>query len=118
MAGFSYWMFGTADTAYEDAKKRQQGYNETYQGAVKQALQPYEQLMDVDKTKQLQDDYVGGLSNLDTTQYKVGAPTYDTSSVSDADVQALIDPNVAYQKESARRALESSAAGKGGRWGL
>lgn len=114
MAGFSDWLFGTADTAYDDAKKRQQGYNETYQGTVKQALQPYEQLMDAGKTKQLQNDYVGGLSNLDTTQYKVGAPTYDTSSVSDADVQALIDPNVAYQKESARRALESSAAGKGG----
>lgn len=114
MAGFSDWLFGTSDTAYSDAKKRQQGYNETYQGAVKQALQPYEQLMDVNKTKQLQDNYVGGLSNLDTTQYKANAPTYDTSSVSDADVQALIDPNVAYQKESARRALESSAAGKGG----
>ena len=114
MAGFSDFMFGTADTAYKDAKKRQQGYNETYQGTVKQALQPYEQLMDAGKTKQLQDDYVGGLSNLDTAQYKVGAPTYDTSSVGDADVQALIDPNVAYQKESARRALESSAAGKGG----
>ena len=114
MAGFSDWMFGTADTAYEDAKKRQQGYNETYQRTVKQALQPYETLTDVDKTKKLQDDYVGGLENLDTQQYEVGAPTYDTSSVSDDDVQRLIDPVVAYQKESARKALESSAAGRGG----
>lgn len=114
MAGFTDFMFGTADTAYKDAKKRQQGYNETYQGTVKQALQPYEQLMDVDKTKQLQNDYVGGLEGLDTQQYKVGAPTYDTSSVSDADVQGLIDPNVAFQKESARKTLESSAAGRGG----
>lgn len=114
MAGFTDWMFGTADTAYADAKKRQQGYNETYQGTVKQALQPYETLTDVGKTKQLQNDYVGGLENLDTQQYKVGAPTYDTSSVSDDDVQRLIDPVVAYQKESARKALESSAAGKGG----
>ena len=114
MAGFSDWMFGTADTAYEDAKKRQQGYNETYQETVKQALQPYNTLTDVDKTKKLQDDYVGGLSGMDTQQYKVGAPTYDTSSVSDADVRELIDPNVAYLKESSRRALESSVAGKGG----
>ena len=56
MAGFSDWMFGTADTAYKDAKKRQQGYNETYQGTVRKALQPYEALTDVDATKQLQEE--------------------------------------------------------------
>ena len=114
MAGFSDWLFGTADEAYGDAASRQEGFNKTYQGQVTQALDPYAQLMDTEKTKQLQEDYVGGLSNLDTNQYKVGAPTYDTSSVSDTDVQGLIDPNVAYQKESARKTLESSAAGKGG----
>lgn len=114
MAGFTDWLFGTADTAYSDAAKRQQQYNQQYQGAVTQALQPYQELSNVGQTKDLQQQYVQGLSGLDTDQYKVSAPTYDTSSVSDTDVQALIDPNVEYQKKSARESLESSAAGKGG----
>ena len=114
MASFSNWLFGTADTAGSDAAKRQQGYNQQYQSAVTSALQPYQALSDVDQTKDLQQQYIQGLSGLNTDQYKVSAPTYDTSSVSDTDVQSLIDPNVKYQKQSAREALESSAAGKGG----
>lgn len=114
MASFTNWLFGTADTAGSDAAKRQKGYNATYQGKISEALQPYETLSDVNQTKDLQQQYVQGLSGLNTDQYKVSAPTYDTSSVSDTDVQSLIDPNVKYQKQSAREALESSAAGKGG----
>lgn len=114
MAGFTEWMFGTADDAYGDAAARQEEYNKQYRGAVTQALQPYQTLSDVDQTKALQQKYVGGLTDLNTDQYKVTAPTYDTSSVTDADVQGLIDPNVEYQKKSARESLESSAAGKGG----
>ena len=114
MAGFSDWLWGTSDTAYSDAAKRQQQYNQQYQGAVTQALQPYQELSNVGQTKDLQQQYVQGLSGLNTDQYKVSAPTYDTSSVSDTDVQALIDPNVEYLKKSARESLESSVAGKGG----
>lgn len=114
MAGFTEWMFGTADDAYSDAAARQDEYNRQYQRSVNKALQPYNELTNVDQTKALQQEYVGGLTNLNTDQYKVTAPTYDTSSVSDTDVQSLIDPNVEYQKKSARESLESSAAGKGG----
>lgn len=114
MAGFSEWLFGTADTAYSDAADRQREYNATYQSQVAQALEPYKQLGNVGQTQNLQQQYISGLTGLNPSQYKVEAPTYDTSSVSDTDVRGLIDPNVAYQKKSAREALESSAAGKGG----
>ena len=112
--GFSEFLFGTAGDAYSDAANRQNTYNTQYQSAVGNALAPYQQLSNVDQTQALQQQYVNGLSNLNTNQYKVNAPTYDTSSVTDTDVQSLIDPNVAYQKQSARKALESTSAGKGG----
>lgn len=114
MAGFTDFLFGTASNAGSDAAKRQNTYNQQYQSAVTSALSPYQQLSNVGQTQDLQQKYVQGLSGLNTDQYKVNAPTYDTTSVSDAEVQSLIDPNVEYQKQSAREALESSGAGRGG----
>lgn len=112
--GFSKFLFGTAGDAYSDAANRQNQYNTQYQTAVGNALSPYQQLTDVNQTRGLQQQFVNGLSNLNTDQYKVNAPQYNTSSVTDSDVQSLIDPNVAYQKQSAQKALESTSAGKGG----
>lgn len=114
MAGFSDWLFGTADTAYSDAAKRQKTYGTEYEDSVTKALDPYKQLTDVGKTKQIQQDYVDGLTGMDTTQYKVDAPTYDRSGVTAEGIQALIDPNLKFQQQNARESLESSAAGKGG----
>ena len=110
----SDFLFGTYDEAYSDAARRQAGYNKEYEGSVTQALDPYKQLTDVDQTKQIQQDYVGGLTGMDTDQYKVGAPTYDRSGVTAEGIQALIDPNLKFQQKAARESLESSAAGKGG----
>lgn len=108
------FLFGTAGNAVSDATKRQRGINQNYQNQVFGALEPYNALTDVGQTQQLQQDYVSGLTGLNPSEYKVNAPTYDTSSATDAEIQAAIDPNVKYQQEAAIDALESTAAGKGG----
>lgn len=110
----SNFLFGTADNAYSDARDRQNAYNTEYQNSVNAALNPYKTLSDVGQAKSLQQQYINGLTGLNASQYKTTAPTLDVSSVSDADVKALIDPNVEYQKQSAQKALATSAAGKSG----
>lgn len=114
MASFSDFLFGTADDAYSDAAKRQEEYNKQYQSSVTQALSPYQTLSDVGQTKDLQQQYISSLTGLNPSQYKTEAPTYDMSSATEAEIQAQIDPAVAYQKEEARKGLEATAAGKGG----
>lgn len=114
MAGFTDFMFGTADRAYSDTATRQKGYDTEYATSITEALQPYQDLTDPVRAKQLQDEYISGLTGLDTNKYKVATPTYDTSKVTSDEVQAMLDPKVKYQKEKAIDALESTAAGEGG----
>ena len=114
MASFSEFLFGKAGDAYSDAAARQGAYNTQYQNAVTDALSPYKTLSDTGRTKSLQDSYINSLTGLNTAQYKTAAPMYDTSSATESEIQAAIDPAVAYQKEEARKGLEATAAGKGG----
>lgn len=108
------FLFGNAGSAVSDAQKRQQGINTDYASQITKAMSPFASLSNLGQTQNLQQGYISGLSGLDTDQYKVAAPTYDTSTATNAEIQAAVDPNVAYQQEAAKNALESSAAGRGG----
>ena len=113
MASFTDLMFGTADSAASDAAKRQAGIDRTYTDAVTGALDPYNQLSDVDAAKTTRDAYVGGLSGLNTDQYRTQAAQLNTGNAL-GDVDAFMDPSLNYQMENATKQVESSQAGKGG----
>lgn len=106
-------IFGTAGDAIPEAMTRQEAINKQYQDAASGALSPYAELGNFGRLSQLQQDYLSNLTNMDTDQYKVTNPILDRSNPL-ANVQQYIDPNVAYQQEAATKALESTAAGKGG----
>lgn len=107
------WLFGSADDASSDAAARQQAATEAYTAGVDTAMKPYAQLTDVNKTKKLQTDYVSGLENLDTDQYRANAAQLDTGNVL-GDVSSYLDPSIDAQMKAATRSVESSQAGKGG----
>ena len=113
MASFSDLLFGTSGSAVSDAQKKQQGINAQYQGAIASAIDPYKQLTDAEQTKALQQGLVGGLSGLDTDQYKTQAAQLQTGNVL-GDVESYLDPSIAYQQEQAQKGVEASAAGRGG----
>ena len=107
------WLFGTAGTAQKDATNRQNGITSNYTQGVEEAMQPYQQLTDVGKTQQLQGDYVAGLENLNTNQYKTGPAQLQTGNVL-GDVNKFMDPSLNFQMDQATKQVESSQAGKGG----
>lgn len=113
MASFSDILFGTSGSAVSDAQKKQQGINEQYQGAITSAIDPYKQLTNAQQTQELQQGLVGGLTGLNTDQYKTQAAQLQTGDVL-GDVESYLDPSIAYQQQQAQKGVESSAAGRGG----
>lgn len=113
MASFTDWMFGTSGDAISDATKRQQGIDKTYEDKVTGALQPYDQLSDLQGATEAQKAYTSGLMNLDTDQYKVQQANLNTGNAL-GDVNSFMDPSIDYQMEQATKQVESSQAGKGG----
>lgn len=113
MASFSDFLFGTSDSAISDATKRQTDINKTYTDAVTGALQPYDQLSDLQGATEAQKAYTSGLMNLDTDQYKTQAAQLDTGNALGS-VDQFMDPSLNYQMENATKQVESSQAGKGG----
>ena len=113
MASFSDILFGTSGSAVSDAQKKQQGINEQYQGAITSAIDPYKQLTNAQQTQELQQGLVGGLTGLDTDQYKTQAAQLQTGDILGS-VEGYLDPSIAYQQQQAQNGVESSAAGRGG----
>ena len=113
MASFGDLLFGTSDSAVSDATKRQQGIDKTYEDKVTGALQPYDQLSDLQGATEAQKAYTSGLMNMDTDQYKTQAANLNTGNAL-GDVGSFMDPSLNYQMESATKQVESSQAGKGG----
>lgn len=113
MASFGDLLFGTSDSAVSDATKRQQGIDKTYEDKVTGALQPYDQLSDLQGATEAQKAYTSGLMNLDTDQYKTQAAQLNTGNAL-GDVNSFLDPSLGYQMENATKQVESSQAGKGG----
>lgn len=113
MASFTDWMFGTSGDAISDAKTRQEGIDKTYEDKVTGALQPYDQLSDLQGATEAQKAYTSGLMNLDTDQHKTQAAQLDTGNAL-GDVNHFMDPSLNYQMEQATKQVESSQAGKGG----
>lgn len=113
MASFSDILFGTSGSAVSDAQKKQQGINEQYQGAITSAIDPYKQLTNAQQTQDLQQGLVGGLTGLNTDQYKSQAAQLQSGDVL-GNVQGYLDPSMEYQQQQAKKGVESSAAGRGG----
>lgn len=113
MASFSDILFGTSGSAVSDAQKKQQGINERYQGAITSAIDPYKQLTNAQQTQDLQQGLVGGLTGLDTDQYKSQAAQLQSGDVLN-DVSGYLDPSIEYQQQQAQKGVEASAAGRGG----
>lgn len=113
MASFTDWMFGTSGDAISDATARQQGIDKTYEDKVTGALQPYDQLSDIQGATEAQKAYTSGLMNMDTDQYKVQAANLNTGNAL-GDVNSFMDPSLNYQMDQATKQVESSQAGKGG----
>lgn len=113
MASFSDILFGTSGSAVSDAQKKQQGINEQYQGAITSAIDPYKQLTNAQQTQELQQGLVGGLTGLNTDQYKTQAAQLQSGDVLN-DVSGYLDPSIEYQQQQAQKGVESSAAGRGG----
>lgn len=113
MASFGDWLFGTSGDAISDATARQQGIDKTYEDKVTGALQPYEQLSDLQGATEAQKAYTSGLMNMDTDQYKVQQANLNTGNAL-GDVNSFMDPSLDYQMEQATKQVESSQAGKGG----
>ena len=113
MASFGDFLFGTSGDAISDATKRQQGIDKTYEDKVTGALQPYDQLSDLQGATEAQKAYTSGLMNMDTDQYKVQQANLNTGNAL-GDVNQFMDPSLGYQMEQATKQIESSQAGKGG----
>lgn len=113
MASFSDILFGSSGSAVSDAQKKQQGINEQYQGAITSAIDPYKQLTNAQQTQELQQGLVGGLTGLNTDQYKTQAAQLQSGGVLN-DVSGYLDPSIEYQQQQAQKGVESSAAGRGG----
>lgn len=113
MASFSDILFGTSGSAVSDAQKKQQGINEQYQGAITSAIDPYKQLTNAQQTQELQQGLVGGLTGLNTDQYKSQAAQLQGGDVLN-DVAGYLGPSIEYQQQQAQKGVESSAAGRGG----
>ena len=113
MASFGDFLFGTSGDAISDATKRQQGIDKTYEDKVTGALQPYDQLSDLQGATEAQKAYTSGLMNMDTDQYKTQAAQLDTGNALGS-VDQFMDPSIDYQMEQATKQVESSQAGKGG----
>jgi hypothetical protein len=113
MASFTEIMFGTAGDAASDARKRQSGIDTSYESGVEGALTPYRELAGQVDTAGLYKKYVDKLSGTDTEQYKVKAPTLSTEGALSG-VSKYLDPSLDYQMGEATKAIEGSAAGRGG----
>lgn len=113
MASFTDWMFGTSGDAISDATKRQTGIDTAYEDKVTGALQPYDQLSDLQGATEAQKAHTSGLMNLDTDQHKVQAANLNTGNAL-GDVSSFMDPSLNYQMDQATKQVESSQAGKGG----
>ena len=111
------WMFGTADEAYSEAKSRQTDIENEYEKNIKGIANQYQNIAGAANQKDLLSDYISGLQGTDFTASNIDASKYagDYSGKDTlASVSDYLDPSMDYSINAANKAIEGSAAGKGG----